>query len=419
MPTLRAIVITGMWLACASSAAADDKGKPGAGPATVENRVKESDLTTLRLTAEAERRLGIELVSVERKTVARPRRLPGEVTIPPGRTIIVSAPVAGLVTLPPGSASPLSATRRVERGTTILQLHPGESRAGETFVPADRISLARARADLTAARIEAEGQLEQARVRAEAAEIKLKRADHLRQEGAGAERAYDEARAELDLATTQRAASQERVETLARVLASLESGEQAAVAIEAPLDGYVRTVHAAPGQVVSSGAPLLELVAHDPAWIRVPIYVGDLDAIEAGAAAIIRGLTDAPSVPGREAFRVRAPGSADLRAATVDVFFELANPSAELRPGQRVQVEIPTAATGEALVVPQSAILFDIYGGTWVYENIAPLTYTRRRVTVRDVVGALAVMGRGLEPGAKVVTAGAAELFGTEFGVGK
>src|SRR5262245_6574419 len=86
-------------------ASADDKTKPAPGPASVENRVKEMDLTTIKLTPQAERRLGIELAAAERKSLARPRRIPGEVMIPPGRTIIVSAPVAGLVTLPASSAS--------------------------------------------------------------------------------------------------------------------------------------------------------------------------------------------------------------------------------------------------------------------------------------------------------------------------
>lgn len=410
-----------MWLClpCTLNALADEKVKPGTAPATVENRVKEADLTTIKLTAEAERRLGIEVVPAERKAIAQPRRLPGEVLIPPGQTIVVSAPVAGLVTLPSPASSPLSAGQRVERGNAILRLQAGESRDGKTFVPADRISLARAKADLTAARIEAEGQFEQARVRVEAAEIKLKRADQLRQEGAGAQRGYDEARAELNLATTQRSASTERVETLSRVLASLESGEQAAVTIEAPLDGYVRTAYAVPGQVVSSGAPLMEIVAFNPVWIRVPVYVGDLGAIDADANARIRGLTDRSEAPARDAKRVLVPGSADPRAATVDLHFELDNPDASLRPGQRVQVELTTATTGESLVVPHAAILFDIYGGAWVYENVGPLTYTRRRVEVRNVIGGSAVLARGLAPGARVVTAGAAELFGTEFGVGK
>ena len=54
-----------------------------------------------------------------------------------------------------------------------------------------------------------------------------------------------------------------------------------------------------------------------------------------------------------------------------------------------------------------------------MYENLAPQVYTRRRVEVLHVVNSLAVLGRGPAAGAKVVSAGAMELFGTEFGAGK
>ncbi len=414
------LAVLGLLALCRlPGARADDKAKTAAGPATVENPTKETDLTTIRLRPDAERRLGIELVAAERKPVAQPRRLPGEVLIPPGRSIVVSAPVAGLLTLPSSTASPPVAGQRVEHGHAFFRLLPGEAPDGRTFVPADRISLARATADLSVARAEAEGQLEQARVRVGAADVKLKRADQLRREGAGAQRTYDEARAELALAQAERAAAQERLATLSKVLASLESGEETVVTIESPLDGYLRTLEVVPGQVVASGAPLVEVVELDPVWIRVPVYVGDLGAIESNGSAYVRGMTDRFAALAREARRVLTPGSADPQSATVDLYFELSNPDGLLRPGQRVVVELTTATLSERLVVPYAAILFDIYGGTWVYENTAPQRYLRRRVEVRDVVGDLAVLGRGLEPGAEVVTSGAAELFGTEFGAGK
>jgi multidrug efflux pump subunit AcrA (membrane-fusion protein) len=42
----------------------------------------------------------------------------------------------------------------------------------------------------------------------------------------------------------------------------------------------------------------------------------------------------------------------------------------------------------------------------------------RRRVEIGRHAGDRAVIRRGLTAGVKVVTAGAAELFGTEFGAG-
>ena len=73
----------------------------------------------------------------------------------------------------------------------------------------------------------------------------------------------------------------------------------------------------------------------------------------------------------------------------------------------------------EYLVIPASAVLYDIHGGTWVYIQASPHVFSRRRVEVSHMSGEMAVLARGLNQGDRVVTAGAAEIYGTEFGVGK
>ena len=81
-------------------------------------------------------------------------------------------------------------------------------------------------------------------------------------------------------------------------------------------------------------------------------------------------------------------------------------------------MQLPLRASEKGLVVPDRAVLYDISGGTWVYEDRGDGTYARRRIEVARHAGDLAIVARGIEPGTKVVTAGAAELFGTEFGAG-
>ena len=76
-------------------------------------------------------------------------------------------------------------------------------------------------------------------------------------------------------------------------------------------------------------------------------------------------------------------------------------------------------AAQRALVVPDAALLYDLHGGTWVYETLGNHTYTRRRVEVGGQAGSKVIITRGLREGQNVVTAGAAEIFGTEFGAGK
>jgi len=49
----------------------------------------------------------------------------------------------------------------------------------------------------------------------------------------------------------------------------------------------------------------------------------------------------------------------------------------------------------------------------------APHTFARRRVEISGPSGASLVVSRGLTEGLRIVTVGAAELYGTEFYVSK
>ena len=73
----------------------------------------------------------------------------------------------------------------------------------------------------------------------------------------------------------------------------------------------------------------------------------------------------------------------------------------------------------ESPAVPWSAVFHDIYGGQWVYETVADHQFVRRRIEVISVSDGWAAIARGPAPGTNVVTAGVAELGGTEFGFAK
>ena len=149
-------------------------------------------------------------------------------------------------------------------------------------------------------------------------------------------------------------------------------------------------------------------------WVRVPVFSGDVAALRSGAAVTVRALggIGAPRV----ARPVDAPPSANTTAGTVDVFYALANQDGAFRVGQRVAVDLSVGGQSEGLFVPSSAIVRDIHGGEWVYEKTAPNIYVRQRIEVASERDGRALLARGLLPRAQVVAAGAAELFGTEFG---
>ena len=67
--------------------------------------------------------------------------------------------------------------------------------------------------------------------------------------------------------------------------------------------------------------------------------------------------------------------------------------------------------------IPYSAVVYDSDGSTWTYVNTAVRTYERKPITVTEIDGETALLSTGPAVGAEVVTAGAAELLGTEYNI--
>lgn len=358
----------------------------------VDAPVKESALTTVTLTPEAEKRLGVQTMTIERRALQRTRTVGGEVVAPAGAERTVTAPFAG--TLEVSEGVPLAGST-VARGAPIFRLIP--------FAASERD-----------ARVEAERLVGEAAARQDVVAKRAQRAEQLVRDGSGSRRAAEEAQAELAAANADLKAARERL-----ALASRGVTASGAIAIDAPFGGLLRNLHASAGQTVAAGTPLFDLVRLETVWIRVPVYVGESADVDARAPARIVDLADRGSSEGTIAKPVTAPPSADPSTAAVDLYFAAANQSQSFRPGQRVGVRLALRGEESTLVVPRAALLHDAYGGTWVYEVREPRVYVRRRVSVVDMVDAVAVLDQGPAPGTRVVTVGAAELFGTEFGAGK
>ena len=74
------------------------------------------------------------------------------------------------------------------------------------------------------------------------------------------------------------------------------------------------------------------------------------------------------------------------------------------------------ARDGASLVIPYSAVLYDPDGATWAYTNVKPRVFVRANITVDRIVGERAILTKGPPPGTAVVTLGATELWGVEYG---
>lgn len=362
--------------------------------AKVENAVKEGDLATVTLSPEAEARLGIRTAPIEQTNVSQARTFGGEVVLPPDSTIIVSAPLAGTILAGASAGAPVAGAI-VKKGQAIFHLLP--------FLVLERNM-----------RAQAEKELADAKTSFEARKVKLDRAEQLLRDKAGSVRQVEQAREDLAIAVSALKAAIEKMEVIQR--SPLEA--DTSMAVTSPEDGMIQKVHVGGGQKVAASTPLFEITSLRSIWVRVPVYAGDLGSIDRGQTAKVHNLGDSHGSPIVSARPVAAPPSGNANAATVDLFFELPGGSF-FRAGQKVGVTLTLRGAEESLVAPHSAIISDVHGGEWVYENFGPQQYVRRRVEVRYVTGSLAVLAHGPAPGTMVVVTGAAELFGTEFGTGK
>lgn len=74
---------------------------------------------------------------------------------------------------------------------------------------------------------------------------------------------------------------------------------------------------------------------------------------------------------------------------------------------------------GDRLMLPYSSIMYHYDGSTWTYTNPEPLTYVRAPIEIDYIDDGMVVLAAGPPEGTVVVSVGAAELYGVEFGIGK
>ena len=402
---------------CQKSASDASKASSSA-PAKTTHPVSEVDLNTIELTEDAARRLGLQTEAVVMRAMPRVRAYGADLMLPAGASILISAPLAGTLQAQLGAAFP-QVGQRVAEGESLLQLMPMLSPEREVLTPAERIRIAEARNALAQSQNDAEAQVQQSTVQVAAAEIALERAERLLKDQSGTVRTVDEAQAQLKLAETALEAAKSRKQIVASIKLDADSGTLQPLTIKSPLSGMVRAIHVQRGQILAASAPLFEVMNDEKLWVRVPIYVGDLDEIDTTGAARLTLLDGRPTDHDLDVKPVVTPPTAMSLASTVDMYFELPNPSSVFRPGQKVGASLKLKGDAESIAIPWSSVYHDVYGTQWVYEQVADRRFVRRRVEVLSVNDGWAAIGRGPQVGTQVVTAGVAELVGTEFGFAK
>jgi hypothetical protein len=85
----------------------------------------------------------------------------------------------------------------------------------------------------------------------------------------------------------------------------------------------------------------------------------------------------------------------------------------------RLAVQTTAVGPGKPERIPFVAVIYDPQGQSWAYAVTGERTYQRVPIVIDRIDGDTAVLKSGPAAGTSVVTAGAPELLGAEYGVGE
>jgi cobalt-zinc-cadmium efflux system membrane fusion protein len=187
------------------------------------------------------------------------------------------------------------------------------------------------------------------------------------------------------------------------------NGGSGSLPVRASINGTIIQKHAVTGELVEPGKDVLLLADLSSVWVWADIYEKDLPRLLAAEGAGAMPVS----------VRVRAfpdttfKGSIDYIGATMDeatrtikVRATVMNKDGRLRPGMFCEIHIDLESDRTALVVPKAALLSD-EGVDFVFTFWKEDLYVRRTVRTGHELFDMVEVIEGLNPGDRVVTAGA------------
>jgi Cu(I)/Ag(I) efflux system membrane fusion protein len=171
--------------------------------------------------------------------------------------------------------------------------------------------------------------------------------------------------------------------------------------MRAPISGTVVDNKVQRGAAVNPGDVLFSLGTLNDVWITGDIYEDDLARVRVGQelSAVTTAFPD-------EVFHGvidRISPNIDPTTHTLQIRCAVKNPGARLKPQMLAKVSIVTRP-GEALVIPQDALVFDI-DNYYAFVEVNPGTFEHRKVSISSWsrVGYARIVS-GLKPGDRVVS---------------
>jgi multidrug efflux pump subunit AcrA (membrane-fusion protein) len=391
------------------------QGEKGPSAHAPEKPKVESDLPVITLSAEAYKSLAIASEPIHTEKIQEFLNLTGWIMAPQGKEVTITAPVAGYVRLSDKlKRSPIRG-ENLEAGNELFTLEP-------VLAPVEEIQMRILKQGV-------ESELKKALSTFQNAEKELKRTKDLKEKGLRVQQDLDQAQVRFDLAEEDLKAARKKQEFFHNPTRSILARQP----------GSVLQVHVSPGQYVPAAAPLVTIADLKQLWVRVPVPELDFPSVEAKKEVSVRlkGMNSASakdknhgSAGTFKAEPVAMVPQVDTIKHTVDLIYQL-KPGAKgvsFAKDQMVTVFVPLGKERVESVVPYSAVVFDAFGGSWIYldrgADKSRHKFERRRVDLGATVAIKGKDGKAMDrvvirpsgrEGERVVTSGAALLFSREF----
>lgn len=243
--------------------------------------------------------------------------------------------------------------------------------------------------------VQADGNLLSSQANLEQAELDLKRAQALVQEGAVAVQSLDTARTKRDLALGQVRASQGNLSLLQARLNNAN--------IIAPRSGIVIKRHLQAGFFAKAGSPIVSIADVSSLLGKATVGENQLQEVTLGAQVkiTVAALGDKEFI-GKI---TKISPTATLPARTFTAEITIPNGDGNLKPGMFSKITLPGLVHNNALVVPESALV--MRGDQKTVYIVTGENKVQQRILKLGYVGdGIAEVLEGLQEGDRIVTAG-------------
>ena len=350
----------------------------------------------VRLSAELQKTVGLQVVEVERRNVPLTIRVIGRLVANEERTHKVGAITEGRVVKVFANVGD-----RVQKGQVLARVHSHDIHESRSEYQKAKVEIAR---------------LETQRAFAEKNRDRIRRLFQLKaasqEQLEHAENEWKNVVANLEAARLELVRTRQHLEEFLEVPAEAPVRRQAGEfdddgdtsPVKAPAAGIVISRSVSSGSVAKPGDEMFVISDLSSVWMLAAIPEEFMGRIRPGmrAQVFVRAFEDRP-FPGT---LTRTGDVLDAATRTAQARIVLANPRGELKPEMYATAELAAGGTGEALYVPQESIQ-EMSGHNIVFIAAGPGKFLARPVeTGLRAEGSVAVLS-GLSAGDRVVTRGA------------